>query len=328
MTTLNWGIMGLGNIAGSFATYFNQPDGQIYGAASRSLEKATAFTQQYHIPHAYGSYAEMLADPAIDIIYVATPHNYHFDGIMASLNAGKHVFCEKAITMNRRELNAAKALAAEKHLILAEAMTIYHMPLFAEIEHQQVTQDLGALKSIQVTFGSFKELDPTNRFFNPELAGGAMLDIGVYALAFARRMLSAKPELIATQWVPSESGVDQQSTLLLNNAHQEMVTVTLNLHAKMPKQGVLVYEKGYVTVDDYPRPDKAQLTFPDGTTQIIQAGDATNAMNYELHDFQEVVRGHQANDTLALTSDVMDIMTDARAQWGFVYSFEQPSDLN
>ena len=202
------------------------------------------------------------------------------------------------------------------------------MPLFAEIERQQVAQDLGALKSIQVTFGSFKELDPTNRFFNPELAGGAMLDIGVYALAFARRMLSAKPELIATQWVPSESGVDQQSTLLLNNAHQEMVTVTLNLHAKMPKQGVLVYEKGYVTVDDYPRPDKAQLTFPDGTTQIIQAGDATNAMNYELHDFQEVVRGHQANDTLALTSDVMDIMTDARAQWGFVYPFEQPSDLN
>lgn len=99
-------------------------------------------------------------------------------------------------------------------------MTIYHMPLFAEIERQQVAQDLGALKSIQVTFGSYKELDPTNRF-NPELAGGAMLDIGVYALAFARRMLSAKPELIATQWVLSESGVDQQSTPLLNNAHHK-----------------------------------------------------------------------------------------------------------
>ena len=327
MTTLNWGIMGLGNIAGSFATYFDQPDGQVYGAASRSLEKATAFTTKYGIPHAYGSYAEMLADPAIDIIYIATPHNFHFEGIMASLNAGKHVFSEKAITMNRHELAAAKALATEKNLVLAEAMTIYHMPLFDEIEAQQKARQLGALKSIQVAFGSYKELDPTNRFFNPALAGGAMLDIGVYALAFARRMLTAKPELIATQWVPAESGVDQQSTLLLNNAHDEMVTVTLNLHAKMPKQGVLVYENGYVTVNDYPRPDQATLTLPDGQTEMIQAGDATNAMNYEVHDFQETVRGHQPNHTLELTSDVMDIMTDARAQWGFVYPFEKPEDL-
>lgn len=327
MTTLNWGIMGLGNIASSFATYFDQPDGRIYGAASRSLEKATAFTTKYNIPHAYGSYAEMLADPAIDIIYIATPHNYHYEGILASLQAGKHVFSEKAITMNRRELSTLKALAAEKNLILAEAMTIYHMPLFAEIEKQQIQQKLGALKSIQVSFGSYKELDATNRFFNPNLAGGAMLDIGVYALAFARRMLSATPHLVATQWVPSASGVDQQSTLLLNNAHHEMVTVTLNLHAKMPKQGVLVYEHGYVTVDDYPRPDQATLTFPDGRTETIQAGDATNAMNYEVHDFQETVRGHQANDTLELTTDVMAIMTDARAQWGFVYPFEKPEDL-
>lgn len=328
LTTLNWGIIGLGNIANSFATYFNQPDGQIYGAASRSLDKAQAFADQYNIPHAFGSYADMLGDDNIDIVYIATPHNYHFESIMASLEAGKHVFCEKAITMNRRELNAAKALANEKHLILAEAMTIYHMPLFAEIERQQVANHLGALKSIQVSFGSYKELDPNNRFFSPALAGGAMLDIGVYALSFARRMLTAKPELVATQWVPSESGVDQQSTLLLNNAKHEMVTVTLNIHAKMPKQGVLVYENGYVTIDDYPRPDKATLTFPDGRVETIQAGDATNAMNYELHDFQETVRGNQSNDTLELSSDVMDIMSDARAEWGFVYPFEKRTDLD
>ncbi|KRM20979.1 Gfo/Idh/MocA family protein [Latilactobacillus graminis] len=328
MTTLNWGIIGLGNIANSFATYFNQPDGRIYGAASRSLDKAQTFADQYNIPHAFGSYAELLADDHIDIVYIATPHNYHFESIIASLEAGKHVFCEKAITMNRRQLNAAKALAAKKNLVLAEAMTIYHMPLFTEIEHQQVAQQLGALKSIQVSFGSYKELDSSNRFFSPALAGGAMLDIGVYALSFARRMMTAKPELIATQWVPSESGVDQQSTLLLNNAHHEMVTVTLNIHAKMPKQGVLVYENGYITVDDYPRPDKATLTFPNGRVTTIAAGDATNAMNYELHDFQEIVRGHQPNDTLELSSDVMDIMSAARAEWGFVYPFEKRSDLN
>ena len=270
MKKYQWGIVGLGTIAHEFAESFNQETSELTAVASRTSEKAENFAHRYNIPKAYGSYQEMLDDAEIDIVYIAVPNRQHIDHILAALEAGKHVLCEKAITMNRRELNAAKALAAEKHLILAEAMTIYHMPLFAEIERQQVAQDLGALKSIQITFGSFKELDPTNRFFNPELAGGAMLDIGVYALAFARRMLSAKPELIAAQWVPSESGVDQQSTLLLNNAHQEMVTVTLNLHAKMPKQGVLVYEKGYVTVDDYPRPDKAQLTFPDGTTQIIQ----------------------------------------------------------
>lgn len=88
LTTLNWGIIGLGNIANSFATYFNQPDGHIYGAASRSLDKAQAFADQYNIPHAFGSYADMLGDDNIDIVYIATPHNYHFESIMASLEAG------------------------------------------------------------------------------------------------------------------------------------------------------------------------------------------------------------------------------------------------
>ncbi|KRN27278.1 oxidoreductase, NAD-binding Rossmann fold family protein [Lactobacillus selangorensis] len=324
--TLKWGIIGLGAQANNFATYFDQPDGVLYGAASRHLDKAELFTQKHHIPHAYGSYAEMLADPAIDIVYIATPHNYHIEWILASLKAGKHVLCEKAITMESKQLNTAITLAHEKHLVLAEAMTIYHMPLFAEIKRQQEKRALGPLKTINVSFGSYKELDPKNRFWNPDLAGGALLDIGVYALSFARYFMSA--QLLATQMKRSKSGVDSQSAFLITDEPGEQVTVALNLHAKMPKQGVVTFENGYFTVMDYPRADTAVLTHSDGQSETIEAGDATKALNYEIRDFQEVVRGNQPNDTLQLTQDVMNLMTAARREWHYLYPFENANDLD
>ncbi len=264
MKKYQWGIIGLGNIAHEFAEHFDQETSELAAVASRTIDKAEAFAQRYHIPKAYGSYQEMLNDQEIDIIYIAVPNRQHSQHIMEALAANKHVLCEKAITMNKKELTEAMKLAEEKNLVLAEAMTIFNMPLYQQLRSLIDTNKLGALKMIQAPFGSYKDPDPTNRFFNPELAGGALLDIGTYAVSFARFFLSSQPEVIASTMVPFETGVDEQSVTILRNKENELATISLTFQAKMPKVGIVAFEEGYITITDYPRADRAEIIFNDG----------------------------------------------------------------
>ncbi|WP_179394904.1 Gfo/Idh/MocA family protein [Lacticaseibacillus absianus] len=320
MTTYNWGIIGLGGIGSQFAATL-PADQVLYGVAAHDATRAQAFATQYHALHAYASYAELFADPAIDIVYVATTHNFHYENIRAALTAGKHVLAEKAITLNLAQLDELIALAQANHLILMEAQTIYHMPLYPALAEFAETNRLGRLKTISVTFGSYAKGKPNGRLFAPELGGGAMLDIGVYALSFARRFLTATPTLVATQWTPANTGVDSQSVLMLNNANHEMVNVALNLEARMPKTGMVAYEEGYFTVDQYPRSEEATFTAPDQLTQRVAAGQTEQAMAYEVADMVQAVTTGE-NPTLAWTRDVMAIMTAAREAWGFRYPNE------
>ncbi|MFL2133734.1 Gfo/Idh/MocA family protein [Desemzia sp. FAM 24101] len=322
MTTINWGIIGLGDIASSFAAAFNVENATLLAAASRNLDKANAFAEKHSIPKAYGNYEEMLFDPDIDVIYIATPHSHHAQYILKSLKAGKHVLCEKAITMSNKELDEALALAKEKELVLTEAMTIYHMPLFHKLKDIIATGKLGKLKMIQASFGSLKEADPTNRFFNKDIAGGALLDIGVYALAFTRFFLSSQPTEILTTMNPYETGVDEQSAIILKNKDNEIAVVSLTFRAKMPKVGIVAFENGYITVQDYPRASKATITYPDGTSEEIDAGDSAEALNYEIDLMTQNVLHKTPNVNMPLTHGVMEIMDNLREQWGLTYDFE------
>lgn len=322
MTNVNWGIIGLGDIASSFAKDFNVQQATLLAVASRNLDKANAFAEKYGIQKAYGNYEEMLFDPDIDVVYIATPHSHHAKYILKSLQAGKHVLCEKAITMNNKELDEALALAEEKNLIVAEAMTIYHMPLYHKLKDIISTRKLGKLKMIQASFGSLKEADPTNRFFNKEIAGGALLDIGVYALAFTRFFLSSQPNEILTTMNPYETGVDEQSAVILKNPDNEMAVVSLTFRAKMPKVGVVAFEKGFITVGDYPRANTATITYPDGSIEIVTAGDSSEALNYEIELMTSNILHQTSNHQIQLTHDVMSIMDNLREQWGLRYDFE------
>lgn len=315
MKTYQWGIIGLGSIAHEFVQAFDQVHSRIYGVASRSLDKAQKFADEYQIPNAYGSYEEMLADDGIDIVYISVPNRQHIAHILAALKAGKHVLCEKAITMNSQDLAEAMKLAQEKDLVLAEAMTIFNMPLYHELRAIIDTGRLGKLKMIQAPFGSYKEPDPTNRFFNPDLAGGALLDIGTYAVSFARYFLSAQPTVIASEMVPFSTGVDEQSVTILRNDKNELASVSLSFQAKMPKIGVVAFENGYITVADYPRADKAQIIFNDGTTEFIESGNTQAALNYEITNMLKVIRGELPNRSLFLTKDVIDILDQMQQHW-------------
>jgi predicted dehydrogenase len=191
LNSLKWAILGPGTIASDFAKAILEVNGCIYAVASRTLEKAQKFAKIFNIPKVYGSYEEMLQDDEINVVYISTPHCNHYEYIIKCLNSNKHVLCEKSITVNGNQLKHVIDLAREKDLVVAEAMTIYHMPLYTRLRQIIGSGKIGKIKMVQVSFGSLKEYDVNNRYFSLDLAGGALLDIGTYALSFARYFLSS-----------------------------------------------------------------------------------------------------------------------------------------
>ena len=215
-------------------------------------------------------------------------------------------------------------LASKNNLILAEAMTIYHMPIYKKLKEIISSGKLGSLKLIQMSFGSYKEYNMENRFFSRKLAGGAMLDIGVYALSFIRWFMTSKPNQILSQVKYAPTGVDEQAGILLKNPHDEMATVMLSLHAKQPKRGIVSFDKGFIEIMEYPRACRATITYTDtGYQQTISDGDTDNAISYEIEDMESAVCGNKNIMNLEYTKDVMDIMTEIRKQWGMKYPEEE-----
>ncbi|WP_077846253.1 Gfo/Idh/MocA family protein [Clostridium puniceum] len=322
MDRINWAILGPGTIAADFAKAIMEVNGNVYAVGARNLEKAQAFSDNYKVEKVYGDYNEMLKDEEIDIVYISTPHSNHYEYIIESLKNNKHVLCEKAITVNATQLNEIVKLSKEKNLIVSEAMTIYHMPLYKKLHKLVEDGKLGKIKMIQVNFGSLKEYDVTNRFFSSDLAGGALLDIGTYALSFTRYFLSSQPEEILTTVKKFETGVDEQSGIILKNSDDEMAVISLTMRAKQPKRGIVCGELGYLTVGNFPRADSATITYPDGKVEVIEEGDTSKALIYEVEDMNNCIMKKINNDTLGLSVDVMKIMDEVRKQWGLKYSFE------
>ena len=202
--------------------------------------------------------------------------------------SGKHVFCEKSITVNSRQLEECVAIAQEKGLVICDGMTLLHMPLYKELKKKIAEGAIGDMKMVQVNLGSCKEYDVKNRFFSKELAGGALLDIGVYATSFARYFMKSKPDVVLTTANYFETGVDETSEILLKNPDGEMAVMALTMRAKQPKRGVVAGEKGFIEIYDYPRAAKATITYTEsGKTEVIEAGESAKAPQYEVADMQD-----------------------------------------
>ena len=323
-TQYKWATLGTGVIANELAQALQSLGGNLYSVANRTYDKGLAFAQKYGIQKVYQTIDEVFEDPEVDIIYISTPHNTHINYLRKALSAGKHVLCEKSITLNSEELEEAIALAEENQVILAEAMTIFHMPIYRRLRELVQSQALGDLKMIQMNFGSYKDYDMTNRFFNRNLAGGALLDIGVYALSFVRWFMSETPDQISSQVKLAPTGVDEQVGILLSNPKGEMATIALTLHAKQPKRGTIAYDKGYIELYEYPRGQKAIITYTeDGHQDIIEAGDTSQALSYEVQDMEKAVAGIENEMHLAYSQEVIAIMTKLRKDWGLVYPEEE-----
>ena len=207
-------------------------------------------------------------------------------------------------------------------MVLAEAMTIYHMPIYRVLRERLASGALGRVNLIQLNFGSFKDYDMSNRFFNPNLGGGAMLDIGVYALSLARLFLDSSPDQVKSFVRKAPTGVDESAAIAMANPEGQLATITLSLHSKQPKRAVVSCERGYIEIMEYPRADSAVIVdAATGERETIRAGRTADALVYELEDMEAAIRG-SGDMLLPYTVDVMALMTALRREWGVAYPEE------
>ncbi len=322
---LKWAVLGTGVIANEMAQALEKMGKSLYAVGNRTHQKALDFAKKYNIEKVYDSIDDMFLDDNTDIIYITSPHNTHYEFMKKALENGKHIFVEKSITLNSHELDEMTELAESKGLIIAEAMTIWHMPVYKKLWEIVKSGELGKVQIITMNFGSFKEYNMSNRFFNMSFAGGAMLDIGVYALSIVRSFMDENPTEILSQWKPSPTGSDEQATILLKNSEQQMATVALSMHSKQPKRAMISCENGYIEIMEYPRADKAIIVNAEtGEKKEITAGNTIDALYYEMLDMENAVNtGDTSAMKLEYTKDVMDIMTKLRKSWNMKYPKEE-----
>lgn len=324
MSDIKWAVLGTGVIANEMAVALKKIGRNIYAVGNRTYSKAVDFAKKYGIEKVYDDYNDMFTDSDVDVIYITTPHNTHIEFMKKAIRNGKHILVEKSITLNSRELNEAMELAALHNVVIGEAMTIYHMPVYKKLKEILASGRLGKVNLITMNFGSYKEYNMNNRFFNRNLAGGAMLDIGVYALSFIRYFMTEKPDKLLSQLKKAPTGVDEQAGLLLMNNDGQMAMVMLSLHSKQPKRGMVSCEKGYIEIMEYPRAFEAVVTYTEsGEKEWVKEGDTRDALIYELLDMEKAINGDKKCMLLDYTKDVMDMMTEFRNSWNFKYPEEE-----
>lgn len=321
---LRWGVIGCGVIANQMAEALAGEGRHINGVANRTHEKAVAFAERHSVLRVYDTIDELIAAPDIDALYLTTPHNTHITYLRKALAAGKHVLCEKSITLNSAELAEARELAAEHGVQLMDACTVLHMPLYKELQRRIDAGDFGPVNLIQENFGSYKEYDMKNRFFNPKLAGGALLDIGVYSLTLARLFLKSQPHEVLSMMNPAPTGTDETEGILLRNAEGQMVVLSLTMHSKQPKRVMISADKAYLEIMEYPRADRTSIVWTEtGEREELRVGNTAQALGYVLADMERAVAGDERTRAqIGTSADVMELMTNLRADWDFKYPEE------
>jgi predicted dehydrogenase len=246
---IKMGIIGAGRIAGFMGeTLQGMETVARYAIAARDLERAKAFADQYGFEKAYGSYEEMLEDPSVDLVYVATPHSHHYDHVKLCLEHGKHVLCEKAFTVNEGQARELFAMAKEKGLLLTEAIWTRYMPMRRTLEEVLASGIIGTPHMLAANLSYI--IDWKDRITKPELAGGALLDIGIYTLNFASMVFGDDIETITGTAVFNEYGMDMQENITLVYKDGRMAALNASARSLSDRRGIIYGDKGYIETEN------------------------------------------------------------------------------
>jgi predicted dehydrogenase len=324
---IRWGILGTGKIARALATALQDvPDAVLAGVASRSLEKAEAFAADFHASAAYGSYEELAAAADIDLVYIATPHPQHAANALLALNAGKGVFCEKPFTMNRREAEAVVALARSKNLFLMEAMWTRFMPALAEVKRLIALGEIGSVHQVVADFGFTATFGPEHRVYNPELGGGALLDLGIYPLSIAASLLGPVVDVQA-QAEMGPTGVDVQTGFTLKHEGGGLSVCSCSFQARTPGELTVSGSRGHIRMNTmFHRARSITVSLEDGSTRTIDTPYLGNGYVHEVIEAQRCYRERLIESpgmTHAETLALMEVMDEVRRQIGLVYAADR-----
>ena len=321
----NIAVLGCGHISSKMARTLrmmkeNGEDVHLYAAAARDLKKAEAFAKKEGFEKAYGSYEEMAQDEKVDLVYIGTPHSLHFEQMMLCLKHGRHVLCEKAFTLNAHQTKEALALAKEKGLICAEAIWPRYMPSFAIIKG--LIDEIGGARYIASDL--HYEMESIPRIVLPELAGGALLDIGVYAITFARMYMGTEIARVESCAQLTDLGVDRQDNITLFGENGCVAMLSCGIAANAGQHTMIAGPKGRIVVDNVFNPRKVTVIVGDNERVVEMPAELTG-YEYEVRACMEAIKAGHAECKAMLHEEiiyVMELMDKLRAQWGMKYPGE------
>ena len=306
------------------------PNNQLYAVASKTPSKAKIFADKNSIENVY-SYEEIVNNGEIDIIYVATTHNFHFDNAKLALEHGKHVLIEKPFTINAKQAQELVRIAREKNLFLMEAIWTRFLPSIKMLKKKITNHEIGDVKQINISFGNFVSPKYEKRLTDPALAGGVTLDMGIYPISFVCYMLGELPSEVKSMTRFSDLGVDEISDYLFKFPSGCMSTINTSYKLLMNNTAIIYGSKGYIEYPDFQEGEKFQIHSHGRQNNIIKVKEIVekNSDNGFIYEVEEVVKCIQTGKTessiipIQETIDIMKVMDGMREEWGLKYPFEK-----
>ena len=325
MSNFSWGILGPGGIAQAFAKDLTFIEGHTIGAVgSRSLANAQQFAKTFG-GTAYGSYEELVADSGIDAIYVATPHPAHHDNVILALNAGKPVLCEKPFAVNAQQAQAMVDAAAKNKVALMEAMWARFLPHYAKVREIVASGVLGPILSIHADHGQRLADQGIARLVDPQLAGGALLDLGIYPISFAH-MILGNPTSITSKAVMTDRGVDAQTSMIFSYDNGAQAVLTTTMIEQTPCRAVVAGLHGWLEIDrTFYNPASMRVILNDGSVTEYPSAYTGHGLREQAESFKQIVQSGAVESKVLTWKDTVDIMKSmdtVRSQIGLRYPFE------
>lgn len=323
MSEFNWGLIGPGRIAHRFAQALTAAGtGKLYAVASTNAERAKVFAHKYQAPISYSRYDALLADPNVNAIYIATPHSFHFELAAACLKAGKPVLCEKPLTVTATQTQALIELSRQHQVFLMEALWTRFLPVYLQVKSWLKEGRIGQPRLVQSNFGFAIERNDADRLLNPDLAGGVLLDMGVYCLSMSQWVFDRKPKQITSQGMVGPTGVDELMTVSLDFGNDQFGQFCCNFICDTENALTIYGSQGRIHVDEmFWDARRAQLQTQDGDTEIFDQPYAASGFEYQIQEARQCIEnGLLESPTIShqMTLDTMQLMDDLREQAGVV----------
>lgn len=325
MNKLRVGIIGAGWIADKMAEALSPLDeAEVLAIASRSLEKARQFADERGISRAYGSYEELVEDPDVDLVYVATPHSHHYPHARLALQHGKPVLVEKAFTANAREAEALLTLAHERHLFITEAIWTRYMPLSMKVKEIMDSGIIGEPRILTATL--CYEMEQKERIIRPDLCGGALLDLGVYVLNFARMYFGTDIVRTVTNCHLGPSGMDMMESISLSFRDGRMANLQAGCLTLNDRQGIISGKEGYIRIDNVNCPERIEVWRNYELVEVYERPEGmVNGYEYQVLECKRCLETGLTESPMMPHEETLSIMRqmDAlRKDWGVKYPMD------
>ena len=325
MSNFKWGILGPGGIAKAFAEDLKLLQGHsIAAVGSRSIGNAQSFSDTYG-GTAYGSYEDLVADSQVDAIYVATPHPAHKDNVILALNAGKPVLCEKPFSVNAIDAQQMVDAATKNNVALMEAMWARFLPHYAKVREIVASGVLGKILTVHADHGQRLADRNIPRLVEPELAGGALLDLGIYPVSFAH-MILGNPTSVTSSAVLTDKGVDAQTSMIFDYADGAQAVLNTTMIEQTPCRAVVAGLNGWLEIDrTFYNPASMRVVLNDGTISEYPNTYQGHGLREQAEVFKQLVLSGKKESEILNWKDTVDIMKTldtVRTQIGLKYPFE------